>query len=327
MIWDNIRVLFRLLGMVHKERYDAIQFFDYDPVTTYGMLWTALRLLQIRMPPLYFVVIAANYTAEDYTNSFYRLYGKLHHRMNRILLARYARAIMADGLWRPGELEAQLGLETGIPPLYPIPHGIMVAEKPYPKEEARRALGLRDDGIVLLYFGILRKDKGVELLIEAMGRVKGPCKLLLAGMPFDITEEAVRALIRSRGCEDKIVAHLDYIPQNRIAYYYSAADAVIYPYKSHYKGTVGTLNTALAFGKPVIGTELRSMTPYFEASTIGILVKPDHVESLREGIERFMSLSRSEMEAMTRNGRKMAEADSWASLAERFSEVYQRHLR
>ncbi len=326
MIWDNIRVLFHLLRMVRRERFDAIQFFDYDPVTTYALLWTVSKLFRVRLPPIFFVVIAANYTADDYTNALYNLYGRFYHRMNRILLPGYARAIMADGNWQPGELEALLDLEVGFPPLYSIPHGIMLAEKPFSKEEARRTLGLGYDGVLLLYFGILRKDKGVELLIEAMGGVKGECKLLLAGMPFDLTEESVRALIRTHGCENKIIADLQYVPQDRIAYYYSAADAIVYPYKSHYKGTVGTLNTVLAFGKPVIGTMHRSMTPYFGASMIGILVKPDDVESLREGMERFLSLSMSEKEAMVQNGRRLVEPESWTALATRFSDVYHRHL-
>jgi glycosyltransferase involved in cell wall biosynthesis len=325
LIWDNVRVLIRMLRALRKERYDAIQFFDYEPVTTYLMLGIASNLFLFRFPPLFFIVQAADPSLQGHANLLYLLYGKLSRPALKRLLSRYARAILADGLWKPGELEELMGLTVGAPPLVSVPHGSILEDKPRPRDAARSALGLKYDGTLLLFFGMLRKDKGVDLLIEAMGKVKGKCKLLLAGMPFDMSEEAIREAIRANGCEEKILTDLRYVPQEKIADYFSAADAVVFPYRSHYKGTVGPLNTVLAFGKPVIGSRVRDLAVYFKEAPIGVLTEPDSADSLKEGIERFLAKTPSEREALAENGRRISESYSWSGLAKRFAEVFKTH--
>ncbi|MBI3597370.1 MAG: glycosyltransferase family 4 protein [Nitrospirae bacterium] len=322
LIWDNVRVLLRMLRTLRKEPYDAVQFFDYEPITTYLLLGIGLTFFRGRFPPLFFIVQAADPSLQGHANLLYQLYGKLSRPALKRLLSHYAKAILADGLWQPGELEALMGLTIGAPPLVSVPHGAILEDKPRPRDTARRALGLKYDGTLLLFFGMLRKDKGVDLLIEAMGKVRGEFKLLLAGMPFDLSEEAVREMIREQGCEDEILTDLRYVPQEKIADYFSAADAVVFPYRSHYKGTVGPLNTVLAFGKPVIGSRVRDLAVYFQETPIGILTEPDSVASLAAAIEQFLLLTPAQRETLAENGRRLAENYSWAGLAKRFSEVY-----
>jgi glycosyltransferase involved in cell wall biosynthesis len=322
LVWDNVRVLIRLLRLLQMESYDAVQFFDYEPITTYLLLGIGSTFFRGRFPPLFFIVQAADPSLQGHTNLLYQLYGKLARPALTRLLSRYAKAILADGLWQPGELEALMGLTIGVPPLVSVPHGAILEDKPRPRDTARRALGLKYDGPLLLFFGMLRKDKGVDLLIEAMGKVEGECKLLLAGMPFDWSEGVVGAMIREEGCKDKILTDLRYVPQEKIADYFSAADAVVFPYRSHYKGTVGPLNTVLAFGKPVIGSRVRDLAVYFQETSIGILAEPDSVASLTAAIEQFLSLTPPQREMLAENGRRLAEKYSWAGLAKRFSEVY-----
>lgn len=322
MIWDNVRVLRRLLRFARADRFDAVHFFDYDPVSVYGLLWIRSRLFRQTMPPLFFTVQAADPSLQGHTNLLYHLYGRLSRPMLRRLLSRYAKAILADGLWRPGELEGLMGLTIGAPPIVSVPHGAILEDKPRPCGTARSALGLKYDGPLLLFFGMLRKDKGVDLLIKAMGKVKGECKLLLAGMPFDWSKGVVRTMIREQGCNEKILTDLRYVPQEKVADYFSAADAVVFPYRSHYMGTVGPLNTVLAFGKPVIGSRVRDLAVYFQETRIGIPAEPDSVASLTEAIEQFLSLTPQQRETLAENGRRLAEKFSWAGVAKRFSEVY-----
>jgi glycosyltransferase involved in cell wall biosynthesis len=322
LIWDNVRVLFRLLRLLQTESYDAVQFFDYEPITTYLLLGFGSTFFRRRVPSLFFIVQAADPSLQGHTNLLYQLYGKLARPALKRLLSRYAKAILADGLWRPGELEPLMGLTIGVPPLVSVPHGAILEDKPRPRDKARSALGLKYDGPLLLFFGMLRKDKGVDLLIEAMGKVKGECKLLLAGMPFDLNEEAVREMLRVHNGTDRIETDLRYIPQERIADYFSSADAVVFPYRSNYKGTVGPLNTVLAFGKPVIGSRVRDLAVYFHETPIGILAEPDSAASLTKAIEQFLSLTPAQRETLAENGRRLSEKYSWAGLAKRFSEVY-----
>lgn len=322
LVWDNLRVLIRLLRVVRKESYDAIQFFDYEPVTTYLLFRIGSILSRGRIPPIFFIVQGADPSLQGNSNLLYQLYGKLSRPALKRLLSRYGRAILADGLWPPGELESLIGLTGGTPPLVSVPHGPIFEDKPRPRDVARRALELNYDGPLMLFFGMLRKDKGVDLLIEAMGKIKGECKLMLAGMPFDLSREAIQKMLFENGCGDRIITDLRYVPQEMIADYFSAADAVVFPYRSYYTGTVGPLNTVLSFGKPVIGSRVRDLGVYFKQARIGIPVEPDSAESLSAAIDRFLLLTPSEIETFAENGRRLAGKYSWAGLAKRFTEVY-----
>ncbi len=103
LVWDNVRVLIRLLRLLQKESYDAVQFFDYEPITTYLLLGIGSTLFRWRFPPLFFIVQAADPSLQGHTNLLYQLYGKLARPALTRLLFRYAKAILADGLWQPAD--------------------------------------------------------------------------------------------------------------------------------------------------------------------------------------------------------------------------------
>ena len=322
LILDNARVLLRLLRLCRNRRYDVIHFFDCEPVSTVVLLSASSILFGLRPSPLFIVVHAPDPSYQGHGNILYRLYSKGSRPMFKKLVSGFATAITAHGTWRPGELEALLGLQDSPVPILPAPYGTVVQEKPPSRTEARTSLGLSYDGIVLLFFGMLRRDKGVEILIEAMGRIRGDCRLLLAGTPFDWDAEGIRALIRAHRCEDRIVTDLRYIPEEATGRYFAAADALILPYRSHYMGAAGPLKTAFGFGLPVIASRVRDLAHHLEAAPIGIPVVPDSVESLQEAIEKFLALTPSQRMDLSENSRRMADSCSWEVVSKRFLEIY-----
>jgi glycosyltransferase involved in cell wall biosynthesis len=323
LILDNSKVLLRLLRLCRKRRFDAIHFFDCEPVSTTFLLGVFSVLFRIRLSPLFIVVHAPDPSTQGHGNLLYNLYSKLSRPMFKKLITGFATAITAHGTWQQGELERLLDLRDSPVPILPAPYGTVVQAKPPSRAEARRALGLQYDGIVLLFFGMLRRDKGVELLIEAMGKIQGDCKLLLAGTPFDWDAEGIREMIRAHRSEDKVVTDLQYIPEEATANYFAAADALILPYRSHYMGAAGPLKTAFGFGLPVIATRVRDLAHYLDAAPIGISVQPDSVESLKEAIEKFLALTPEQRKALSQNSRSLAETCSWTVVARRFSEIYE----
>jgi glycosyltransferase involved in cell wall biosynthesis len=326
LVLDNSKVLLRLLHLCRKRRFDAVHFFDCEPVSTTFFLGVFSVLFRIRLSPLFIVVHAPDPSYQGHGNLLYHLYSKLSRPLFKKLIAGFATAITAHGTWQPGELERLLDLHDSTVPILPAPYGTVVQEKPPSRMEARCALGLPYDGIVLLFFGMLRRDKGVELLIEAMGRVQGDCKLLLAGTPFDWNADGIHEMIRAHRCEDRVLTDLHYIPEEATANYFSAADALILPYRSHYMGAAGPLKTAFGFGLPAIATRVRDLAHYLDAAPIGVSVSPDSVESLTAAIEKFLALTPSERTVLSDNSRRLAETCSWAVVAKRFSEIYQSYV-
>jgi glycosyltransferase involved in cell wall biosynthesis len=173
---------------------------------------------------------------------------------------------------------------------------------------------------------MLRKDKGIEFLLEAAGHLRADCKILIAGMPFDWDADGIHRMIQKYHCEDRVLTALGYIPEEAIPDYFAAADGLVLPYMKHYMGAAGPLKTALGFGKPVIATKVRELSEFLGMSPIGIAVDPEDADSLKEGIERFVSLPLVRKREMSENSRRLAGTCTWTVVAERFSEIYQSAL-
>lgn len=102
------------------------------------------------------------------------------------------------------------------------------------KSEARRHLGLPQDGRIALFFGFIRKYKGLDLLLEAMSREEvrsAGITLLIAGEFYD-DEEKYRQQIDRLGIAGSLILRTDFIPNEEVRYYLCAADVVVQPYRN-----------------------------------------------------------------------------------------------
>ena len=165
LILDNGRVLFELFRVYRQRRFDVVHFFDYEPVSTVVLLWFFSIFLRTRLNPLYMVFHAPDPSYQGHGNLLYNLYGIISRPMLRILLDRHATAITAHGNWDKKELKKILGLERTENGIITVPYGAVIQKAPPSRGEARAKLGIEYNGTLLLFFGMLRRDKGVEILI------------------------------------------------------------------------------------------------------------------------------------------------------------------
>lgn len=326
LILANLRVLLRLLSVYRKNRFDVVHFFDYELLSTVLLLKLFQVFLRLRLNPLFIVVHAPDPSLQGHKNFLYTLYGKLSRPMRKNLLSNYPKVITAHGTWESGELERLLGLSSSHQAIVSVPYGTEIVLNPPSREDARKKLGIAYNGILLLFFGMLRRDKGIELLIEAMGKVEQECILLLAGMPFDIKEEEVQNLVEVNHCQDRILLHLHYIPDMDIPHYFAAADALILPYRSFYMGAAGPMKTGFGYSKPIIASRVRDLAYHMDAAAIGISMAPDRSDSIKEAIESFLRLPVSTRKEMSENSASLAEGCSWTVVAKHFSDIYNQTL-
>ncbi|MGM9759230.1 MAG: glycosyltransferase, partial [Parabacteroides sp.] len=120
-----------------------------------------------------------------------------------------------------------------------------------PREEACRRLQLDPARKTLLFFGLIRDYKGLDLLIEAMDRLDDSYQLLIAGECYGSFEkyEQLRAASSAR---DRIFVHNHYISDQDIPLFFSAADALVLPYRSATQS--GVLSVAYHYNLPVLAT-------------------------------------------------------------------------
>ena len=182
-----------------------------------------------------------------------------------------------------GVPEAQIAL---------IPHGNyidLVAGMPA-REEARARLGLPTEARVLLFFGQIKKVKGLDVLLQAMSRLiqKHPnTMLLVAGKVWKDDFRRYQKQIDALGISDKCRLHLRFIPDSEVAYYYAAADMVVLPYQRIYQS--GVLLMAMSYGKPVMVSDIEGMTEVVADGANGYVFPAGDAEALADRLSEALS--------------------------------------
>lgn len=157
--------------------------------------------------------------------------------------------------------------------------------------EAREQLEL--SGNVVLFFGYVRRYKGLNVLLDAFPFVLQhiDCTLLIAGEFYDDKRKYLKQIqALSLGKQVKIVD--EYIPNEAVNYYFAAADVVVLPYISAAQS--GVISLAYSYGKPVIATHVggleEQVARFAEGAQIGkerFLVPPNDPRALAAAIVKF----------------------------------------
>jgi glycosyltransferase involved in cell wall biosynthesis len=156
-----------------------------------------------------------------------------------------------------------------------------------PKAEARKHLGLDEDEKIVLFFGFIRKYKGLDVLLEAMNNLKGSTiKLLIAGEFYE-DEKPYKEQIKKLGISDQLILRTDFIPDSEVKYYLCAADAVVQPYRNATQSGVTPL--AYHYEKPMIVTNVGGLAALVPHEKAGLVVAPEP-KAIADGILKFYQL-------------------------------------
>ncbi len=154
-----------------------------------------------------------------------------------------------------------------------------------PKQEALAKLNI-PDGNTLLFFGFIRDYKGLDTLLEAVGLLKNEFKfkLIIAG-EFYVDRSKYIDLINRLGISDFVILFEKFIPASEVKYYFSAADAVVLPYKDATQS--GIMQICNNFLKPVIATNVGGLGEIVKDDYNGYLTEPKNPSALAEAIRKF----------------------------------------
>ncbi|WP_205509800.1 glycosyltransferase [Longitalea arenae] len=165
--------------------------------------------------------------------------------------------------------------------------------EPVSKEDARKKLGLPVDEKIILFFGFIRKYKGLDILYDAMSVLKQQAKpdspvpkLLVAGEFYEDVKP-FQEQIQRLGIEENLIQRTDFIPDSEVKYYLCAADMVIQPYRSATQSGVTPL--AYHFEKPMVVTNVGSLPTLVPHEKVGLVCEPEPA-SLAAAITRYFEL-------------------------------------
>lgn len=157
------------------------------------------------------------------------------------------------------------------------------------KAEARKVLGLNEGGKIILFFGFIRRYKGLDLLLQAMGdeRIREQnIKLLIAGEFYE-DETPYKNLIAEKGLQNSVILHTHFIADAEVKNFICAADCVVQPYRSATQSGVTPL--AYHFEKPMIVTAVGGLPSLVPHKKVGLVAEPAP-QSLAGAIVEFYAL-------------------------------------
>jgi glycosyltransferase involved in cell wall biosynthesis len=160
-----------------------------------------------------------------------------------------------------------------------IPHGIDPVMKELNEgDDFRGRLDISKNAPVMLFFGSIRANKGLDVLLHAMPMVikEYPgARLLIAGsMPFGESFEKYDRIIDDIKLRRNVICRVKWIDGHEVGLYFRAADLVILPYNKRFFSQSGVLLQAYKYGKPVVVTNVGALGETVKEDSTGIVVEP-----------------------------------------------------
>lgn len=151
-------------------------------------------------------------------------------------------------------------------------------------EFARKKLGVAIDKKTLLFFGLIRDYKGLDLLIDAFKLLDESYQLMIVGEVYS-NLEVYQKQIATSGAKERIYFINKYIPDSAVNSYFSAADLCVLPYRTATQS--GITATSFHFNIPILATNVGGFKSQIEAPGLGIVVDAPDALLIKEGIENY----------------------------------------
>jgi glycosyltransferase involved in cell wall biosynthesis len=190
---------------------------------------------------------------------------------------------------------------------------------PISKHEARKLLHLDPDTKYILFFGYIRKYKGLDLLLEVMTDERFATeniKLIVAGEYYGDKDE-YEALIDRLNIRDRLHLFTDFIPNSEVKNYFSAADAVVQPYRTATQSGISQI--AYHFEKPMIVTNVGGLPEIVPDNVVGF-VTPVDKQLIADAIIRFYAENKEQ--SFTENLKEEKKKYSWNYFTGNIRQLY-----
>ncbi|MCB0736500.1 MAG: glycosyltransferase [Bacteroidetes bacterium] len=183
------------------------------------------------------------------------------------------------------------------------------------KAEARQKLGLPGGKKLLLYFGLIRGYKGLDLLIESLSKLPDEYELIIAGECYEDWNK-YQAQIDNLGVGNRIHEHVRYIDDNDVPLFFSAADGNMLTYKTATQS--GIVSIAYHFELPMLVTDVGGLRESVEPYGVGMTIDKPDVDLITKAIPSFIENISNYQSGFTQLKSQL----TWSKLASDIIEFY-----
>lgn len=150
------------------------------------------------------------------------------------------------------------------------------------KETACQKLQIPSNKKNLLFFGLIRDYKGLDLLIDAVSHLDDSYQLIIAGECYGSFEKYQKQ-INNSPAKERIFVHNHYISDDDIPLFFSSADTLVLPYRSATQS--GVVSIAYHYNLPMVSTPVGDFIQSIAEPQTGIVVPEISASALKEGIQ------------------------------------------
>lgn len=205
-----------------------------------------------------------------------------------------------------------------------IPHGhFLDYAESATKEESREYLHLPKDKFIFLFFGQIKKVKGIGILLKAYAEFCKECGdtlLVIAGKIWKDDFSQYQAIIDEEKLKNNVITDIKFIPDDEVKYYYLASDCCVLPYLDVYQS--GVIQLCYAYKKPVIASNIDSFKEIVKDSQTGFLCEVNDICSLKESMKRAVLNSDNLPEMGLKGYTYIKNRYSWKDISEKINKIY-----
>jgi len=164
-------------------------------------------------------------------------------------------------------------VKNGITLFHPVPKKF---GEPINKNLAKEKLNLSKDSIYILFFGLIREYKGLDILIKSMSKIieeKNEVKLLIVGENYKSIKKYKKIIDRNK-LNNNILLNNKFINENEIKYWFCSSDLVIQPYRKASQSGISSL--AFQFEIPTVSTNIKGLSEFIIDNQDGFISEPNH---------------------------------------------------
>lgn len=187
-----------------------------------------------------------------------------------------------------------------------------------PTGEARKLLSLPEGKKYLLFFGIIRDYKGLDVMLEALSLLPEEYHLIVAGESYGSFDKYA-AIIEQHQLKKRISLFNSYISDHEVTRYFSAADVCMLPYKSATQSGITAISHH--FNTPIIATDVGGLKETIRHGETGLIVDAPRADLIATAVENYFSGSHQEHMAQAIAQEKGE--NSWERFAEKVIEFAQ----
>lgn len=250
----------------------------------------------------------SNFAAKDNDFAKRMIYGKLTD------------ALIVHNQYSFEELKKEISSEH-LGKVHKIKHGCYTRyiDNTISRGDALSRLALSPKYNYILFFGLIKKVKGLEILLDALKDTAENVKLIIAGKPWQNDFTAYEEIISRHGLEDKIVKYIRFIEDDEKDLFFNGASAIILPYRKIYQS--GVLLMAMSYGTPVIASELPATKEIIDHGFDGLLFDQEKPEALSKQINDLLSNAELQKKLSDCAMHKIKEEYSWNVIAKQYEPI------